>query len=172
LRFLDFFRRGSKRPRVFLGSLGVEPRSGLTDILEGSGPPGAELTPHRLLGDLREVFELPRSDETQDVIASDLALDIFVAKYQFGLFAEAFALPLIWRPSVKLKARLYYLKSGKLVRNFSVTAKPTWREYVNSMLSQGLLPRLGRPLGDEQVRALHRRAALKLLEQVIKAAYR
>ena len=164
------------KPRVFLGTVAVVPRSDFKrhfEDLDWRWWSRAEETPSDggLQELLREIFALPTTDSAGSVQESDLALDVFVAGHSAGGIIDLsdVFLPLIWRPRLDLRARLYALSSGETVETFSVTERPRLREFLSRF---GILFGYGRLFGEREMEVLMNRASLKLLEKIAAVAYK
>src|SRR5687767_144973 len=105
------------KPRVFLGAISVYERTDLKRHLEqedfGEGEPlGGAL--HRAL---TEIFSLPSVASVENPSSNDLALDVWIPKFQSGDVLDVDLLdgsvPLIWRPKVTVSSRLYFMATGK-----------------------------------------------------------
>ena len=158
--------------RIYLGTLAVAPHSDFkTSIKEWSwsGLISKDLD-EELLKSFEEIFTFPLADEATDPKSSHLVLDVIVPDFEGGEFiADAiltFPVLAMWRPKVKVAARLYYLKSKKTKRKFVITKKMSVGEYLNRVFSfRGLLRY--KPLFDEKdLDQLISRACYELLNQI------
>ena len=172
---MRFWRKERTRPRVFLGTLAVIPREDPKWVLEDMfGDPGSEIE-GALHGELEEIFALAPASSADPVLKTDLCVDVYIPGYHTGM-AEAFELPgftipLLWRPKVELKARLYRLHDRKLVKSFTVRERPTYRECFAAAFSLRAIFSFGPPADDGNMASLLNRASLRLLRKIAKVAY-
>ena len=124
-------RRGAGQPppRVFLGTLGVIPRSELRRDLESWFLLASRDLEGTLHDTLREVFAFPPVSSVDAALDTDLVLDIVVAGFSTGA-AFYGDLPIVWRPKVKVAARLYYLKSGEVKDLHAVIHRLAWSDFL------------------------------------------
>lgn len=135
-----FFRK-RRAPRVFLGTLAVAPRTDLKRDLEAGGQKVADL--HlELQRVLAEIFSLPLASDLTAPWSTDLALDVFVTRFQSGgalggiLELGGSVLPMfwLWVPKIELSARLYRVV-GHQVAAFRVRQRIGWRELLRRFFS-------------------------------------
>ena len=174
------FRR--ERPRIYLGTLAVLPRSdlkrfleqrgALLDILTGTTPQSLD---DALRGALIGLFDLPTVDEREDPRSSDLAIDVFVPKYQSGEFLPAtigpVILPFMWRPKVTVAAHVYEIDTRATKAAYSITKKLSWSAYAKRLVSPTVLlpvPGSAPMFGADDVKVLFYKACIQLLEKVEK----
>ncbi len=174
-RRLRFWRKDKAKPRVFLGTLAVVPREDLKWVLEDMlGDPGSEIE-GALHAELEEIFALAPASSADPVLKTDLCVDVFIPGYHTGM-AETFELPgwtipLIWRPKIELKARLYRLHDRKLIKTFTVKERPTYKECFAAAFSWRAVFGFGPPVNDGDMAYLLNRASLRLLRKIAKVAY-
>lgn len=161
-------------PRIFLGTLAIAPRSGFKSTNE-------QLTVFNrkkedfdegLRRNLEDIFALPLAINVSDPKSTDLVIDVVVPDFQGGEFAfgDLWLIPVavMWRPNVKVAARLYYLKSQKTKKKFLVTQKMSVGEYLGRAFSWRGFFRL-KPLFDgEDLDYLISKACYELLQSVKK----
>lgn len=127
-----------KTPNIYLGRMGVVPKESWKRADEKGlfRYEDFEAALERLLV---ETFSLQPLEKRCIVKEDDLVLDIFVSRYQGGLFDGVFSaeffVPIFWRPKVELKARLASVKTGKIVTVQVSRAKMRWRRYLSGLLS-------------------------------------
>lgn len=139
--FQRIFGRREK-PRVFLGTLVVVPRSDIKRHIDQRGWSRREDLEIPLQTNLRETFSLPVASEVSDPLPTDLGLDVYIPSFQSG-DAAGFSLDLgvpifwifLWRPKVTVTCRLYYLQSQETKDVYSVTQKMPWREYASRLFT-------------------------------------
>jgi len=165
---------GKKPSRLFLGALAVAPRRDFLRHLEElpfSKPAPLE---HALRAKLGELFSLPLASAADGLLPSDLAFDVVVEGYQFGGSADValglHGFLLLWRPKVRVAARLFYLQSKKTKATFTVTQRMPWSAYLNRVLSWKVLVGLKQPATRSDLECLLEFASKKLLSRVQRAA--
>jgi hypothetical protein len=139
-----------EKPRVFLGTLAVVPRTDFKKTDEWGVFKSEDFDSH-LRERMMEVFSLPPYKEAENPTSSDLVLDVVVPKYQSGDYWDVdlgfFGFPFFWRPKVEIKSRLYYLKTNKTKKVFAVTEKLRWGSYISKLFTWRALFRY-RPIFD------------------------
>ena len=127
-----------EKPRVYLGTLAVLPRSSFKKIDE-LGLFHNENLDRSLHDNLKEIFSLPGIESNEEPRPTDLALDVFISNYQSGgelsVSLGEIAFPFYWRPKVEVRTRLYEIKSRNIKSIFSVTEKLPWLRFFSRMLS-------------------------------------
>ena len=127
-----------EKPRVFLGSLSVVPRTSIKKIDKWAFYKEENID-SELRKILEEIFSLPPVSEAIDPLKTDLVLDIVIPKYQLGFGGIAdiglIEFPLFWRPKVQVKARLYNLQSKKTKHVFSSTTVISGWKFFNGVFS-------------------------------------
>lgn len=163
------------RPRVFLGTLTIVRRKGFLRTIEEWVSPDDESVDEALGGALQELFALAPTSSADPVLDTDLYIDVSIAGYRLGeasvMEVVFWAIPLMWRPRIKLRARLLRLRDRKLVKRFSVTEKPSWLEYINSAFSLRGYFSEDKVFDYRHLDFLLNRASLRLLEKIARAAY-
>ena len=123
------------KTNVYLGTVAVVPRADLKRHFER--PMDPPQTESALQSHLESVLSLPKAPA--NVGGSDRALDVLVAKHQGGEAWEGSVgdwwIPLLWRPSVEVSARLYALKDKQHIATFHVRKRLGWREYFSRMFT-------------------------------------
>lgn len=130
-----------EKPRVYLGTLAVVPRTGIKKSLDSWYLSGFVELDGKLKDSLDEIFCIPPASSISDSLESDLVIDVLISEFQLGgaLLSDV-PIPILWRPKVTLVSRLSYLKSGKAKRVVSVTEKMPWGEFFRRLLTfQGLI---------------------------------
>ncbi|TDO95794.1 hypothetical protein [Marinomonas balearica] len=127
------------KPRVFMASIVVVPREEWKRSDE-EGWFKSEKLDHEAKVIVESVFSsLPPVSSVYEPEGNDLGLDVMIAKVQGAEFTstmtQPFSLPIFWRPKVQIKSRLYYLKSQRTKKTYSVTVKMPWGEYLAGVLS-------------------------------------
>lgn len=135
--FDRLFKRG--KPRVFLGTLSVEPRRDFKRHIDQHGVFQSVRLEGHLRNMLEEIFALPPAPDATEAQATDLALDVHVPSFQSGQFLDVslsdFGFVLFWRPRITVQGRLYVLRSGRTKRTYAVTKKMPWREFFGRQLT-------------------------------------
>lgn len=128
----------NRKPRVFLGAIGVADRTDLKRHLEQEGNSANEPLDSALHRALTEIFTLQPADEVEDPQSSDLVLDVWIPKYQSGEMLHGYffdaSILLFWRPKVTVSARLSSLVTKQPKRIFSVTEKMRWKQFLGRIL--------------------------------------
>jgi len=131
-----FFKK--EKPRVFLGTLAVVPRTDFKKVDEWGIFKSEDFDSH-LRDRLMEVFSLPPYKDAENPKSSDLVLDVIIPNYQSGDYLDVdlgfFGVPLFWRPKVEIKSRLYYLTTNKTKKVFTVTEKLRWGSYIGKLFT-------------------------------------
>lgn len=164
---LGLFRK-KRRPRVFLGTLAVAPRTDLRRCLEQDGNGTAD-NHARLQRALTEIFDLPPLSELSAPDSTDLGLDVVVTRFQaggaWGIDVEAggFAGPIfwLWAPKIDLGARLYRAATLKTIYTFRIRERLGWRELLRRITNG-----TGFVFDWQDLESLLCRASYRLLAQV------
>lgn len=163
-----------ERPRVFLGTLAVVPRTDLKRHFDQLGVFQNEDLDLPLQRTLQEIFALPPASEVSTPLSTDLGLDVLIPSFQSGDYWDVslgeIAFPVFWRPKVTVVCRLYYLKSQKTKRTYSVTQKMPWREFIGRQLTWRGIFRFRPTFGAEDLNRLLCLACHSLLDKLRKAA--
>lgn len=137
--FETLFKR--KKLSIYLGTLAVVPRSDMKryfDQCPWHHSADNDLDKGMRLS-LKEIFVLPSAQEVKEPTNQDLGLDVIVSKFQTGemlvFTLEDFFIPLFWKPSVAISARLYYLNSDITKATFTVIEKMGWRSYIGRLFT-------------------------------------
>ncbi len=170
------FRRFLKRekPKVFLGTLAVVPRTDMKRYFDQWGMFRNEDFDKHLRTALQEIFLLPSASEVNAPTSTDLALDVFIPSFQSGdcldISLGELGFPIFWHPKVTVFCRLYYLKSQKTKCTYSVTQKMPWGEFVNRLLSWRAIFRFRPTFDAEDINRLLYFACHSLLKNLRKGA--
>ncbi len=162
----DFFR--GERPRIYLGTISVAPRSKTRVFLDGLTWRDSEKVPYELRDALIELFALPSVNTRDKPRKSDLVLDILVPDYRLGgdvfVTTDWGVLSFFWRPKVTVAARLVQIETDKIRRTFKATQALSWREFALRFFLQ---PFQSSPL-DGDVKILLYKASTKILLEIKK----
>jgi hypothetical protein len=165
-----FFRK--TKHSLYVGSLSVQPRTDFLRHLEGSVFGGANLD-SALQQQLLDVFAMPRAIEVLNPQESDLAVDVVVENYSRGGSGEvsttSLYLPLLWRPKVRIGARIYYIRTGKHRASAKVTQRMGWGEYISSLLHWKVYFGLSSPASRRRLEQLLAQAAVELKAKIERA---
>jgi hypothetical protein len=127
-----------EKPKLFLGAIVVVPRNEIMKIDEWGLFKGENLE-DSVRVKLEYLFSLPSVHEYSTFNDGDLALEIIVTKLQGGEFTSAqfspIDIPIMWRPKVQIKARLFFINSKKTKRVFDVSQKMPWSQYFSRVFS-------------------------------------
>ena len=163
-----WFRRS--KPRVFLGSLVVLPRTDLKRYLEWSGT-GTEVD-EKLRSKLVELISLPPADQLLEPRDNDLCLDVAIPAFQSGSGALSHlggeALPLVWRPRITVIGQLRQISTGRTHSHAKVTHKMPWSRFLAGSLNWRLIFLELTGASPAQMQALLHEACIKLLQRLRK----
>lgn len=127
------------KPRVFLGAISVYERTDLKRHLEQEGLGESEPLDEALHRTLTEIFSLSPAASVEDPSSTDLALDVWIPKFQSGemVYVDLFdtSITLLWRPKVTVSSRLYFMTTRKTKATFQVTEKMQWRHFLGRVFS-------------------------------------
>ena len=173
------FRR--ERPRIFLGTLAVVPRSDFKRHFEYTRTHGpfditgwlnAKDLDTEMRSALTGLFTLPYISDRETPRGSDLALDVVIPEFQVGQFlpleAGPVIIPIMWRPKVKLGARLYVIDTGQTRSTYTVTEKFGWMEFGKRLFSLNTLLQVHAHFTPDDTKRLFYKASIKLLERIRK----
>jgi hypothetical protein len=163
-----------EKPRVFLGTLAVVPRTDLKRHIDQWGVFRNEDLESPLRATLQEIFALPPASAVVAPLPTDLGLDVLIPSFQSGDYWDVslgeIAFPLFWRPKVTVACRLYYLGSQETKRTYSVTQKMGWGEFIGRQLTWRAIFRFRPTFGAEDLNRLVYLACHSLLVKLRKAA--
>ena len=160
-------------PRVFIGTLSISSGNLVRHLegLSGSPPP---LLDRALLIELAELLPFPKAETVDTPLATDLAFDVAIQGYRSGSAMDfslgAVGLPLYWRPSVRLAARLYHLRSKLPKATIQVAQRMPWSMYLNRVFSWRVLAGLEHPARRNDLEQLLQLATERLVTRVQDAA--
>ena len=167
LPLLKFFRKSPAQ--LYVGTLTVLPRKDFLRHFEGGFLSGAQMD-HVLTERLLVIFAFPKAADLSAPKDDDVAIDVVLESYSRGGWAEvsggALELPLLWRPKVRLGARLYYLKTGKSKAKVNVTQSVGWGEYLATLLHWKVYLGLSSPSTRQRLEQLLDLAALQLKARI------
>ena len=139
--------------------------------LAGATPPAYD---RALLAELTELLPLPRAETVDTPLATDLVFDVALQSHRSGSATDfslgTVGVPMYWRPSVRLAARLYHLRSKEPKATFQVAQRMPWSKYLSRILSWRVLAGLEQPARRSDLEQLLRQATEKLLRRVQCAA--
>jgi len=161
-----------EKPRVFLGNLAVVPRTSITKVDEW-GMFRSEDLDAALRESLIEIFSLPSASKVINPKSSDLVVDVVIPKYQSGnvwsIELGGIGFPVLWRPKVEVRSRIYELNTNDTKSVFSVVEKMKWRDFLPRLLTWRTLFRF-RPIFDKaDIEYLLYQACFKLLKKMKQA---
>ncbi|WP_153067390.1 hypothetical protein [Steroidobacter cummioxidans] len=161
-----------EKPRVFLGTLAVVPRTDLKRHLEQEGIIENESLDEALRRNLIEIFSLPLAQHVDAPLKSDLVLDVLIARFQSGEILDVglgdAELTIFWRPKITVASRLYSLQTRKTKATFSVTEKMKWMQFMGRLFTWRGLFR-SQPFVRADMEYLLCQACVKLLARMQKA---
>ncbi len=157
--------------RVYLNSLTVVPREGFKTMDEW-WLLGREDFDSVLRQKLLEIFSLPHVSSIDDPRDTDLAIDVVVPDYRVGfegeIIAWGFLIPLMWRPRVEIRSRLFNIQTGKTLQVFSAVQKIPWRDFFSRAFSLRGLFRITPLFTPDELEYLLLLASESLLRQMRK----
>ena len=158
-----------EKPTIYLGELTVAPRKDLKRIFdEWSLTQKIELG-SELFELLKGMIQLPLASEVKSPNQSELAVDIAISKHQLGYLDSlngSFPIPIFWRPSISMTARLRSLSTDVVMDTFYVTKKMPWSEYFRSYFSLKALFQIKLPFDQEDMELLLLQASQRLIQKV------
>lgn len=161
-----------QKPRVFLGAIAVAERTDLKRHLEQQELSESEPLDQALQRTLAEIFALPSAASVEDPLSSDLALDVWIPKFQSGEMVDIDLLDtniiLLWRPKVTVSSRLYSMATNKTRATFKVTEKMKWSHFLGRIFSWRALFRY-QPFVRQDLELLLFQACARLLVKLQKA---
>lgn len=162
-----------KKPRVFLGTLAVVPRSDLKRHFEFLVASQTDNLDEGLRSSLADLFTLPPVAERVEPRDDDLVLDVIITHHQAGgievLELNWLPIPFGWRPKVTVTARLSDIETNQLQNTYVVTEKLPWLPFL-----KGQAPAIpsfkdmfsNPPFDNELLNQLLYRACIKVLARV------
>ena len=166
-----FKRRKKERPRIFVGTIAAVPEGSLIQDIGhvlSSSLFASEQDDRRIEQLVSSYLPLPPASSMPDRKSTDLALDVFVTRWNTGGGFHG-DIPLFWRPRIDARARLTNLNSQKTVHTFREQSKATWGESVSRWLSLKHQFSFDNKLfGKDEMEILLNRAMIDLLTQVAK----
>ena len=162
-----------KKPRVYLGTLAITPRSDAKRCIDERGIFINEELDTDLRQKLTEIFSLPLVQQVDEPEDTDLVLDVIVLKFQSGdawnLSLGDVGIPIMWRPKVTVSSHLYYLNSKRTKSTFTVTEKMNLNQYISRLFTWRAFFRF-RPLFDtKDIEYLLYQGCYKILLKIQKA---
>lgn len=161
--------RRPKIERLFLGSVGIVPRSEFASIEQLGLAPSIDPEP-TLEKEIREIFALRPLAEADDPGTNDYGIDVLVASFRtgaaLGAHLASLTVPVFWRPRVELKARVFSLSSGKTVATAAATSRMGYRAFARRLLKPAAILSLRPAVSAEDLVQLTREASFALLAQV------
>jgi len=121
---------------------------------------------------LEEIFYFPEISPLDQHLDRDMGLDVVVPVFHTGGSASFDSIPLFWRPRVSLCARLYYLKTGEILRVFKVTEKAKWNEYLTRTFEWRQMFGFSETFRKQDMEILVSRGSVRLLQEIAKVAHR
>jgi len=175
------------KPRIYLGTLAVVPRSDfkrhfeqikISRIFDIFGSSETEDLDAELYAALADLFALPPVSSREHAKDSDLALDVIIPKFQRGEFLPVHVghlaipfIPFLWRPKVTIAARLVHIDSGQTKAAYVLTQKLEWKAFLKRILSLEALmwgARSGPLFTTDDSRRLFYMACIRVLEKLRK----
>lgn len=161
------------KPRVFMASLVVVPRSEWKRSDEW-GLFKSEKLDDETRERLESIFSLlPPANSVQDLNDNDLGLDVLVPMVQgaelTSTMTHPYAFPILWRPKIQIKSRLFYLKSQRTKQTFLITEKMPRKEYIAGILSLRAFFRYKPIFVAKDLEPMLFRACEKLMKRMVKS---
>lgn len=163
-----------EKPRVFLGTLRINPRGDFKRHLETWDVEARNQIALEIYGYLEEFFQLPPASDVKDPLRSDLGLDVTILQWQSGQALNftlgSSGIPLVWRPKVVLQAKLFYLESGRIRSMYRATEKMPWSVFIDRVVSwRNLFFRYAIRMEENDMKYLLYRASIKVLKKAHQA---
>ncbi len=122
---------------------------------------------------LNELFDIPPVPQVDFLNKTDLALEIAVLKIQGGILTDTgtnpYSLPIFWRPTIKLKARLFYPLGGKTHSSYNVQAKTPWIIYFSKLMHIKAFFGISPAFNEADIDSLLAHVGLELIEKIEKS---
>lgn len=130
-----------RKPRVFLGTTAVLPRTDIKRHFESIVAGAVIELDTSLQSALTHLFSMPLLTARDDPLDDDRVLDVIVTHHQAGgaelITLDEMAIPLAWRPQVTVTARLSDVETNTPINTYVVTEKQPWLPFIKF---QGKLP--------------------------------
>jgi hypothetical protein len=159
-----------EKPRVFLDYIAVTERGvigNLASTIEGSSGIDQDI-----LDNLAEIYRLPYLDDVPEFKNSDRALQIVVSNYSLGFSGVAsvfsYLIPFLWRPKVKITARLYQISSKKTLKQISVYEKMKLHEYLKRAFLSGSFIFFQQAFNEQDMEYLLYTGSKQILKRLVK----
>jgi len=158
-----------REQRVYRGTIEVVDRKGLIRTLDESGVLRSGTFKERLLAVLNEIVSLPDSPDLADARNDDLALDLRVPAYVAGaaFFGD---LPIFWRPTVTVMARLRHIETGNTAFYAKVTNRMPWKQFISAAISFRRAFSLGPQFTEDDLEPLLLRACHEAIGKLSRSA--
>ncbi|RUR67331.1 hypothetical protein EJP67_09685 [Variovorax guangxiensis] len=163
---LPFFR---KHPvKLHLSEVRVLPRKDFLRHLEGGF--FGKTPDNRLAAELKDVFAYPPAANVSVPGDQDVAIDVAVEGHSRGGWGDFsggdLAFPIVWRPKVRISARVYNMKSGQSRTLLRVVERMSWNEYFSLLGSWRVQLGLGAPANQQRMLKLVQTAGHKLKSKI------
>ncbi|KAG1668177.1 hypothetical protein GQR58_017954 [Nymphon striatum] len=166
-----FFKRKTKA-KIYIGEIIIAPRFSTKNFFSTDLSNFEQQQNTFVEEALHESLNLPLKSSRQNGMATDRALDIIVTELNFGAFEQYcinnFNIPILWRPSISLTARLYSIDSDETI--FATTIKHTvsWFSWIANMYSLKKIFSFQSQMTKTDIDRMTIEATLKLLTSIQK----
>jgi hypothetical protein len=168
--FSNLFKKTDAR--IYLGDLNVASNGEIDKIEKWAGFKSQNIE-GVLAARLKDIFSFAAFNKDLELQLNDLVLDVVIVNSNSGdldvLNLTDWAVPLFFRPKIKMQSRLYNAKTGKTKYTFKVTQSVAWRDYFFRAISIRNLFGFGAMYNAKDMEALLMLASLTLLEKIKKA---
>jgi len=163
---LPFFR---KHPvKLHLSEVRVLPRKDFLRHLEGGF--FGKAPDNRLAAELKDVFAYPFAADVPAPSDKDFAIDVAIEGHSRGGWGDLsggdLAFPIVWRPKVRISARVYNLKSGQNQAVLRVVERMSWSEYLSLLGSWRVQLGLRAPADRQRMLRLVQTAGYRLKSKI------
>lgn len=149
------------------------PRRDFLRHFEGGSFSGANL-PTDFLDELSALLPYPSISELTMTDGSEVAVDVAIESHSRGGWADfaggELSFPLLWRPKLRLRARLYAVKTGEQRKVIRIVQRMSWLDYLSSLLSWKVYLGLSSPATNSTLIKLLRGAGQQLKKKIEAAA--
>ncbi|MEL7312721.1 MAG: hypothetical protein AAFN07_14500 [Pseudomonadota bacterium] len=163
-----------RRPKVralYLGAITVVPKSELNE--QEQAFVWSKLDPVAIIEyEIRDIFQLPPITNAQEPGKGDIGVDVFVSDFRLGALNDVWAfplsIPLVWRPRIELRARLFNLMTSETVSEFSATARMPLSQFIRRTLHPAALFHIRPTATQNDLIRLTQEASIAVLEKIRK----
>jgi hypothetical protein len=159
-----------QKPRVFLDYIAVTER-GVIGTLASTFDRSSAID-QDIINNLERIYSLPLLHEASELKYSDRALQIVVSNYSLGFAGVAqvlsYTIPFLWRPKVRITARLYRVADKKTLSQISVCEKMKFPEYFKRVFLSGAFIFFKRAFNEQDIEFLLYTGSKRILKRLTK----